>query len=85
MNLMFYDDLKLLKGSITISYEKRFKEISCAKLKEVLQGCMKNIWLIMYMKIQNISMAFVEVKLKLNGLYSIYWQSIFFMIMDRLI
>ena len=41
---VFYDDLKLLKGSITISHGKRFKEISRAKLKEALQGCMKNIW-----------------------------------------
>ena len=41
---VFYDDLKLLKGSITISYGKRFKEMSRAKLNEALQGCMKNIW-----------------------------------------
>ena len=36
--------MKLLKGSITISHRKRFKEISHAKLKEALKGCMKNIW-----------------------------------------
>ena len=41
---VFYDDLKLLKGSITISHGKRFKEISREKLNEALQGCMKNIW-----------------------------------------
>ena len=41
---VFDDDLKLLKGSITISHRKRFKEISRAKLKESLQGYMKNIW-----------------------------------------
>ena len=41
---VFYDDLKLPKGSITISHGKKFKEISRAKLKEALQGCMKNIW-----------------------------------------
>ena len=41
---VFYDDLKLLKGSITISHGKKFKELSRAKLKEALQGCMKNIW-----------------------------------------
>ena len=40
---VFYDDLKLLKGSITISHRKRFKEISCAKFKEALQDFMKNI------------------------------------------
>ena len=41
---VFNDDLKLPKGSITISHRKRFKEISRAKLKEALQGCMKNVW-----------------------------------------
>ena len=37
------------------------------------------------MKIQNVSMAFIEVKVMLNGLYLTYWQSMFFMITDRLI
>ena len=33
---VFNDDLKLLKGSITISHGKRFKEISRAKLNKAV-------------------------------------------------
>ena len=82
---VFDDDLKLLKGSTTISHRKRFKEISRAKLKEALQGCMKNIRANHGHEDLKRFNGFVEVNLKLNGLYSTYWQSMFLMIIDRLI